>query len=69
MLMHGAGILDFEVGVGEVLPTLQVGNPTAGGIPVEISDWELGNSDFRVQMERTIKPLTRDLIHDVMMSI
>ncbi len=33
MLMHGAAILDFQAGVGEVLPT-------SGGVPVEISDWE-----------------------------
>ncbi len=54
MLMHGAAILDFEVGVGEVLPTFWVGNLTLGGVPFEISDWELRNSDFRVQMELTI---------------
>ncbi len=53
MLMHGAAMLDFEVGVDEVLPTFQVGNPTSGGAPVKIFNWELGNSDFRVQMERT----------------
>ncbi len=46
MLMHGAAILDFEVRVGEVLPTFRVAKPTSGGIPVEISNWELGNSDF-----------------------
>ncbi len=49
MLMHGAAILDFEVGVGEGLPAF--GNPTSGGVPVEISDWELRNSDFWVQTE------------------
>ncbi len=50
--MHEAAILDFEVGVGEVLPTFRVGNPTSGGVPVEISDKELGNS----KMVRAIIP-------------
>ncbi len=54
MLMRGAAILDFEVRVGEVLPTVRLVNPTSGGVPVEISDWKLRNSDFRVQMEHTI---------------
>ncbi len=54
MLMHGTAILDFEVGVGEGPSTFRVGNPTSGGVPVQIFDWVLGNSDFRVQMERTI---------------
>lgn len=25
--------MDFEVGVGEVLPTFRAGNPTEGGVP------------------------------------
>ncbi len=41
MWMHGASAADFEVRVGEVLPTFRVGNPTAGGAPVEISNGEL----------------------------
>lgn len=49
-LMSGAAIVDFEVEDGEVCPTFRVGNPTSGRVPVEISDWELGNSDFLVQM-------------------
>ncbi len=57
MLMHGAAILDFEVRVGEALPTFRVGNPTSGGALVEISDRELGNSDSPLQMERTINPV------------
>ncbi len=51
MLMHGAAILDFEVGVGEVLPTFQVGNLTSGGVPAVISDWEVGISKFPVAIE------------------
>lgn len=54
LLTHGAAILDFEVVVGEGLPTFRVGNPTSGCVPFEIFDWELGNSDFPVQMECTI---------------
>ncbi len=54
MLMLQAAILDFEVGVGE-------GPPTSGGVPVRISDWELGNSDFWVQMEHTIAVIASQL--------
>lgn len=43
---HRTAILDFEVSVGEVVQTLQVGNPS-GGVPVEIYDWELPISQFR----------------------
>jgi len=46
--------LDFEVGGCEILPTFRVGNPTSKGVPPETSDLELGNSDFRVQLERTV---------------
>lgn len=34
--------------------TFRVGILTWGGVLVGISDWELGNSDFPVQMERSI---------------
>ena len=46
--MYGAAILDFEVRAGGVRLTFRVGNPTSGGVQVEISDWELRSSDFRV---------------------
>lgn len=46
----------FKVGVGEVLPTFQVGNRTSRCIPVEISDWERRNSDSPIQLECTISP-------------
>ena len=41
--MHGATVLDFDFGVGGVL---RVRDPILGGIPLEISDQELGNSNF-----------------------
>ena len=43
LLMHGAAILDFEVGASEVLLIL----------PTEIRHWG-SSGDFRVQMEHTI---------------
>ena len=46
LLMHGTIILDFEVMAGGVHLTFRVGDPTSGGVPVEIYDLELGNSDF-----------------------
>lgn len=46
--------MDVEVGDGKVRPTFRVGNLTSGVIPFEICDWELGKSDFPVQMERNI---------------
>lgn len=45
--MHCATILDFEV---RLLDTSNF--PTSGGIPV--SDRELANSDFWVQLEHTM---------------
>ena len=47
--MLRAAILDFEVEADEDLLTCPVRYLTLGGIPVEISDWEFGNFDFRVQ--------------------
>ncbi len=47
-------MLDFELGLTEVPPSFPVRFPTSGGIPDDVSDCELGNSDFRYQMERTI---------------
>jgi len=41
----------------EIRPNFRVGNPTSVPVPAEISDFELGNSDFRVKLERTIRPL------------
>ena len=35
LLMQGAAIFNFVVGVGEVSPTFWVGNPTSWGVPVE----------------------------------
>lgn len=32
----------------------QISNLNSGGIPVEILEWELGNSDFQLQMVSTI---------------
>ena len=52
--MHEATILDFEVGASEVHATVRVGDPTSGGVPVEISTWVFGNSDFQVQLESTM---------------
>lgn len=37
--MCGAAILDFAVGVGNVLPTFWVENPTSVDVLVEISDF------------------------------
>ena len=54
LLMHEAAILDAKVGVGGVHPTFRFGNTTSGSVPVEIFNWELGMSDFPVEMERTI---------------
>jgi len=48
--MRGAAILDFEVGVVEILQTFRVGYPNSGAVPVAMSHWELGKSDFRVQI-------------------
>lgn len=50
MLMNKAAILGFELGRSLVPPTFQAGNPTSGSVPVDISNQELGNSDFSVQI-------------------
>lgn len=47
MLMCGAAIMDFEVGVGEVCVTFRVKNPISGGVSVEISDWEIPASQLK----------------------
>ncbi len=47
MLMHGAAILDFEVGVGEVFPTFRVGNPTENS--------EIQTSEFKWNAPYVIK--------------
>ena len=53
--MHRSTIFfDFEVAAGEVCLTFQVANLTSGVILVKISNWELVNSDFLLQMEHTI---------------
>lgn len=44
--MQIAAMLDSEVRVDEVSPTFWVEIQTSGGASVEISDWELRNSDF-----------------------
>lgn len=56
LFMRRTATLDSEVGVNEVCQSLRDGTLDAnlGGIPVEISDYDLGNSDFPVQMEGTI---------------
>ena len=48
-------LIKFMLGLVGARPTLQVGILTSGGNPVEILDLELGNCDFRVQLECTIK--------------
>jgi len=45
--------LDFDVGVVIVF-RLSDSIPTSGCVPVAISGWELGNSDFRVQNTYTL---------------
>ncbi len=52
--MHGAALLDFDLGLTEVPPSFPVGFPTPGGVPNDVSDCELGNSDFQDQMEGII---------------
>ncbi len=49
MLMHGAAILDFEVGVGEVLPTFRAGNPTSGAFRLKFltGNSEIPTSEFK----------------------
>ena len=51
----GAAILDFEIRVGEVRLTV---NLRVENLTLEIAEWELVNSDFAVQMERTIEIIT-----------
>ncbi len=47
-------MLDFDLDLTEVSPSFPVGILTSGGIPDDVSDCELGNSNFRDQTERTI---------------
>ncbi len=47
-------MLDFDLRLTEVPPSVPVGFLTSGGVPDDVSDCELGNSDFRDQMEPTI---------------
>ncbi len=35
-------MLDFDLGLTEVPPSFQVGVPTSGGVPDDVSDCELG---------------------------
>lgn len=46
LLLFTLGVAIFELRGGEESPTFQVGNPTSGGVPVELSDLVLGNPDF-----------------------
>lgn len=48
--MHRAAILGFEIRSG----TFCFVNPTSEEIAIAISNWELGHSDFPVQIEATI---------------
>lgn len=49
--------MDFEVKVGEVLLKVRVRNPTSGGVPIEISNLELGKFDFPVEVEHLGVPI------------
>lgn len=49
-------MLDFEMEVGAFFLTIQVCYVFSGGDPVQISDWEIRNPDFPVQMKHTISP-------------
>lgn len=54
LLMPLVAILDCGVKVCEALLTFLIGNPTLGGVPVEMFDREHGNSDFPIKLECTI---------------
>ena len=60
--MCGAAILDFVVGVGEVVQTFPAGNPTSGESSVEISNWELRNFDFPVELEYSLPQDQEDIV-------
>ncbi len=47
-------MLDFVPGVTEVPLSFQVGVLTSGGVPEDLSNCELGYSDFQDQMGHTI---------------
>ncbi len=51
-------MLDFELRVTEVPQSFQVRVLTSGGILDDVCNGELGNSDFRDQLERTISSLS-----------
>lgn len=53
LLMCAATVLDFEVVIGEILSDLLSQKSDFRGLSDEISAWELGNSGFPVQRERT----------------
>ena len=48
--MHGAAILDFEVGLCVMSATFRVGNHSSGGASGEIADWQFRNSDFSAHL-------------------
>jgi len=39
--------LGFQSRGCEILPTFPAGYPTSGDVPVAISDWEIGNSEYK----------------------
>lgn len=49
------GITSPYWGKLELLPVSRWKNPTSEGVPVDFFDWEVGISQFRVQLERSIK--------------
>lgn len=64
MLICGAAILDFfNVGFGKISSTYWVRNPTSGGDPVDIFNWELGNCDFPIQLECTINHMVSSVLY------
>lgn len=46
-LMDTAAIMDFKVGVGDVLLTFLVRNPTSWGIPVLTGNLEIPTSQYK----------------------
>lgn len=59
--MCTASIVDCQVRIGGAAPTFQAGSLTLRGIPVEDSYWELRNSNFWLQMVRTISCQTLEV--------
>ncbi len=47
-------MLDFNLTLTELPPSFRVRVPTSWGVPDDVSGCQLGNSDFREQMECTI---------------